>query len=321
MRLDSAKSTLLMIAFIALCFQPSFLLAQEAKSAEANASDSMASENTIRSGIDSYIMAFNQGDAKALANHWSKEGSFSAASGATLNGRQQLEESFIAYFEKSRGAKIEILSTEISLISPNVATETGIAKVSIPNSEPSETQYEAIHVKTSEGWKIDSVIDRVIDTVREQAIAADPTQSNYEQLQSLEWMIGSWIDTDDQALVETNCRWTTNQNFIVKTFKVFIQDRIDFEGTQVIGWDAHAKAIRSWTFDSDGGFGVGHWSGGDASWTVRTLNVLPDGRRGSSTNTYNLLDNDTVQFKSIGRQVDGELLPSIDPITVTRLSN
>ena len=78
------------------------------------------------------------------------------------------------------------------------------------------------------------------------------------------------------------------------------------------------QAIRSWTFDSDGGFGVGRWSNGDGRWTVQTLSVLPDGRRGSSTNVYEIVDKNTVRYRSAGRQVDGELLPSVGPVTVTR---
>jgi hypothetical protein len=93
---------------------------------------------------------------------------------------------------------------------------------------------------------------------------------------------------------------------------------VDFEGSQIIGWDPHSQTIRSWLFDSDGGFGVGRWSGAGDRWTVQSLNVLPDGRRASATNIYERLDENTVRFRSIGRQVDGELLPNIEPVTVTR---
>ena len=43
----------------------------------------------------------------------------------------------------------------------------------------------------------------------------------------------------------------------------------DLEGTQVIGWDPAAGTIRSWMFDSDGGFGEGTWSKKDNSWIVK----------------------------------------------------
>ncbi|MBA2114215.1 YybH family protein [Bremerella alba] len=267
-------------------------------------------EAAILAAIDSYAATFNKGDAKALAAHWTENGEFVTPAGAVLKGRKALEDDFASYFQENSGAKLELLDTQIKLLSPHVASETGLARVIVEGEEPSETTYEAVHVKTADGWRIDSV--------KEDA-APQAAPSHHEQLQPLAWMIGTWVDNADEGMtIETTGRWTTNNNFIVRTFRVFIQDRVDFEGTQVIGWDASAGAIRSWTFDSDGGFGVGRWATQGSRWTVQSLNVLPDGRRGSSTNIFDLLDENTIEFKSIGRQVDGELLPSIDTLTIVR---
>lgn len=266
-------------------------------------------ETAIRTAIDSYVAAFNKGGAKALAAHWTEQGEFVTPAGKELRGRPQLEEDFAVYFAETKNAKIELLDTSIKVASPSVALETGTARVVSPDAEPSETIYKAIHVKTAEGWKIDSV--------REEAPAA-PAPTHYEQLKDLEWMIGEWVDTDDNATVETTCRWSTNNNFLIRSFRVNVQDRIDFEGTQVIGWDPAAQTIRSWLFDSDGGFGAGRWTGGDGRWTVQTLSVLPDGRRASATSIHEIVDENSFRFQSIGRQVDGELLPNIDPVTVVR---
>ena len=134
-------------------------------------------------------------------------------------------------------------------------------------------------------------------------------------------MVGKWADRSEKAQIETSCRWATNQNFLVRTFRVFVDGQVDFEGTDVIGWDPHRQAIRSWLFDSDGGFGAGRWSGGeDGRWTVQSLHVLPDGRRASATSIYEVLDENTVRFRSIARQVDGELLPSIGPVELCRVA-
>ena len=42
--------------------------------------------------------------------------------------------------------------------------------------------------------------------------------------------------------------------FITRSFTVAAEGHINISGMQIIGWDPVAKAIRSWTFDSDGGF-------------------------------------------------------------------
>ncbi|PQO33832.1 YybH family protein [Blastopirellula marina] len=267
-------------------------------------------ETAIFKAIDSYTEAFNKGDAKALAGHWTEDGEYVAPSGKVSKGKAALETEFAAYFQESPGAKLELRDTQVKLISPRVASEKGIATVLVADQDPSETTYEAIHVKTSDGWRIDSI---------KEDLAPEPPPTHFEQLQALQWMIGTWVDNSaENASIETTGRWTTNNNFIVRTFRVFIQDRVDFEGTQVIGWDPSIGAIRSWTFDSDGGFGVGRWSNNGNRWMVQTLSVLPDGRRASSTNVYDVLDENTVEFHSIGRQVDGQLLPNIETLTIVR---
>lgn len=296
---------------LVLSCQCTVLLGQE-KSSESTSPSANNNETAIRKSIASYVDAFNKGDAKALASHWGENGEFTTSDGVQLQGHLQLEESFFKYFAKAKGSKIELLNTSIEFLSPNVAQETGVARVIVPDQEPSETEYEVIHVKTSAGWKI----DRVHEHQR-----PGPPVAYHEHLQGLDWLVGSWIDSDENSSIETECQWTENRNFLVRSFKVVIEDRIDFEGTQIIGWDAHVEAIRSWTFDSDGGFGVGRWSSEDNRWIVRTLNVLPDGRRASATNIYDRIDENSMRFRSFGRQVDGELMPSIDSVSVVRLSD
>ncbi|TWT29898.1 YybH family protein [Blastopirellula retiformator] len=268
-------------------------------------------ETAIAAAIESYVIAFNKGDAETLAAHWTPEGTFTPPGGETLIGRKALQESFAAYFAENKEAKIELLETAVTQVSPSVAKEAGVARVIVPGGEPSDTTYTAIHVKTSEGWKIDSIA--------EQAPAALPP-SHYEELQALEWMVGRWVDADEASSIESTTQWTKNRNFLTTSFKVVVDGQVEFEGTQVIGWDPYAQTIRSWVFDSDGGFGAGRWTNQGNLWTVQTINVLSDGRRGSATHIYESIDDNTMRFESIGRQVDGELMPSIPPVTVTRVA-
>ena len=66
-------------------------------------------------------------------------------------------------------------------------------------------------------------------------------------------MIGSWVDKDDNATIQTDCEWTKNRNFMTRSFAVAIGDRVSMSGMQIVGWDPIAKQIRSWVFDSNGG--------------------------------------------------------------------
>ena len=287
-------------AVVALCLVSSSLFAQEV--------DESPELSAVRKAVDSYVEAFNKHDAQAVAAHWTENGEFITPGGNQIQGRANLEKEFTAYFSEAKDAKLEIGEPQLQLLSPGVVVEHGAALVVASDRDPVETDYEAIHVKTSEGWKMDSVREK--EFVRQQ--------SNYENLQQLEWMIGSWVDADDEATIETTCQWTKNQNFITRSFKVYVEDRIDLEGTQVIGWDASIGKIRSWMFDSEGGFGVGVWSSSGNRWTVQGLRVLPDGKRGSTTTVTEIVDENTLKVYTVGREVDGELLPNIGPIEVVR---
>jgi uncharacterized protein (TIGR02246 family) len=267
-----------------------------------------ADEQAIRAAIQSYVDAFNKQDAKAVASHWTETGEFITPGGSELKGREAIQKEFEGYFADGEGATVEVAETEIRFLSPGVAAEEGTALVLRPDETPDETAYVAIHVKTTDGWKMDSV--------REQAQVRP--QSHYDQLKQLEWMIGEWVDADDEVAIETSCRWTKNNNFILRSFKVVAEDRIDLEGSQIIGWDPAANTIRSWMFDSEGGFGVGAWTRNGDRWTVRTLQVLASGERASAINVMTYVDDDTFTIRSTSREVDGEIMPGIPETRVVR---
>ncbi len=103
--------------------------------------------------------------------------------------------------------------------------------------------------------------------------------SHYEQLKALEWMVGNWTDEGADAEVELDCNWTKNKNFLTRAFKISV-DGQTIRGMQVIGWDPAAKAIRSWTFDSNGTFAEATWEHRGDRWFIRNRGVLPDGRVG-----------------------------------------
>jgi hypothetical protein len=134
----------------------------------------------------------------------------------------------------------------------------------------------------------------------------------------LAWLVGQWTDDSPNATVGATVSWTKNKSFLSYSFKASAPGMDDLEGTQVIGWDPAAGTIRSWMFDSDGGFGEGTWSKKGNSWIVKFHQVMPDGRKASATNIYTLLDSNTITWKSIGRKVDGEFLPNVEEVKMVR---
>ena len=93
----------------------------------------------------------------------------------------------------------------------------------------------------------------------------------------------------------------------------------ELEGQQIIGWDPVKETIRSWIFDSDGGFGGSLWSKrGDNKWYAHTHFTLADGRKASAMHVYTKINDTTYTFESRARDIDGQLLPNIGPFTVNK---
>jgi uncharacterized protein (TIGR02246 family) len=265
-------------------------------------------ESAILASVKSYVAAYNRGDAKAVADHWSDRGEWISPAGERFRGRKAIEDALTAMFAEHKGVHLEVPSPSVRLVTADVAVEEGRARVVRPGAPPSESTYLAIHVKQEGAWKLDSV--------RETELPAAP--SHFEQLQDLEWMIGDWIDQDEESTVQTSVTWAKNKNFILASFRVSVPGMDELEGTQVIGWDPAANTIRSWLFDSDGGFGEGTWTRKGDGWVVKMSTVLPEGGRASATNIYTRVDDDTYTWQSVGRQVDGKYLPNVEEVKVVR---
>ncbi|MHC4178854.1 MAG: hypothetical protein ACYSWU_15185 [Planctomycetota bacterium] len=152
--------------------------------------------------------------------------------------------------------------------------------------------------------------------VSENAATDDAPQT--VPLDELEWMVGQWVDEGEASKVITSCSWTKNRKFLTRSFSVTIDGKVSLEGTQFVGWDPIAKRIRSWTFDSEGGFGEGRWIKDGNRWLVKMSFVLASGERASALNVITYVDQDTLRWQSIDREIAGELQPNIPEVTVVR---
>jgi hypothetical protein len=149
------------------------------------------------------------------------------------------------------------------------------------------------------------------------AAAADDARAE-DPLGDLAWLTGDWVEEGDEPGVEFHGRWTGTGAFLVRAFRVALDEESTLPGLQVIGWDPAAKQVRSWTFDGTGGFGEETWSRQDETWTIRSKYTLPNGAKAGSVNVLTRLDDDSFTWKSVNRDVNGELQPDIDEFTVVR---
>lgn len=284
------------------------LLIGAANAAEEGNPSTAPDEEAIRAVVQSYVEAYNRGDAQAVANHWSDSGEWVSPSGQRFQGKEAIAKEMKALFAENPGVRIEVINASVRMVSPDVALEEGTVRVVSPTWAPSDATYLAIHVKKDGQWKMDSV--------RETATPPGPLPDS--PLQDLAWLVGEWIDTSPEGAGSATVAWTKNRTFLNYSFRVAISETDPLEGTQVVGWDPVAGTVRSWMFDSDGGFGEGTWTKKDNCWVVKFHQVLPDGRSASATNIYTRIDGNTFTWKSVGRNLDGEFLPNTDDVTMVR---
>lgn len=267
-------------------------------------------ETKIRQAVAAYVEAFNQHDSAALARFWSPEAVYlDRVTGVEATGREAIAKQFEALFEHQPEVRLSVSTESIGLLSPSVAVEHGTSKLLVPKEEPDEINYTAVYVKRDGQW----LLDRVSDDEKKSP------PSHYEQLKVLEWMVGKWVDDEgDDVDAEGECNWSKNRNFLVRSYALSVRDQINMSGMQVIGWDPAAKAIRSWTFDSDGTFAEATWTRKGDSWFVRNTGVVADGRRASMVNVIKPVDENSFTWQTIERTVGGELLPNIDEVAIVR---
>jgi uncharacterized protein (TIGR02246 family) len=297
-----------------LCLLPVVGLAVLIVSAawSADAKNNAEEEKALEERAKAMIAAFNKGDAHALAEFWTPEGDYIDEEGRHYQGRKAIEESFQKLFAAEKGAELRTHRTSLRIVKPDLAIVDGLMEVIPPNGGlPTAARFSAVHIKQDGQWYLESV---------REAAATPP--SNAENLEDVAWLIGDWVDEVERgALARASFSWAENQNFIVSSFTTTLKDVPVAGGTQWIGWDAAAKQIRSWSFDSSGGIGEGAWTKDGDRLVSKTTTTLRDGKKVSATNIVTMVDGDHLTWKSIQRSADGKALPDTAEVKMKRVKS
>jgi len=265
-------------------------------------------EKAIRLAAEAFAKAYNAGDAKAIASLFAADGEIVNEEGQSSHGREGIERVFAEIFKEHPKTRMVLAIGSIRFIGPDMAVEDGMATVTHAPDEPAlHSPYSVTYTKQDGKWLTTSARDLPDDTLMPE-----------EQLKQLQWMIGEWVDESPEALIMTSYRWTDNKCFILSEFKVQVGGRPVMTGTQRIGWDPLAKTIRSWVFDSEGGFGEGIWTREGNQWIVKKTGVMRDGKVASATNIITQVSKDRMTWQQRDRIVGGEKTPDIAETPITR---
>lgn len=266
----------------------------------------------IQDSIAGYLLAINERDADAAASYWSENGEWIGDDGIRVKGTKNIAAALARSFAaEPPELTVSLRNLSIRMVSANVAIEDGVVVNSMPNQADSRTSYSVVHVKENGKWKISAV--------RETSSSVEPEVQTHP-LESLSWLVGDWQDQSSDGLkIETSCNWTEGGHALRRSFSVSDNGKVIKKGTQVILWDVRLGKIRSWIFDSDGGFGNGFWEAIDSkTWSVDAEYQLADGGLAKATNIYSNITNDRFSFTSVNRTIDGVQLEDMPSIMVLK---
>lgn len=281
-----------------------------AQVAHAEAEQHAEADQELRTSFAEYVAAFNAQDVEALAMKWQPEGVFfDEASGERTVGRDAIAQRFRVLFDQQDDLKLGGRLDSIRWIRPDVAKVTGYAVTIGADDDSLESRFTAILVREDGQW--------VFDSIEESVSPELPVPE--QRLEPLGSLVGRWVDQSEGASTVTSTRWGTNRSFLVRSYFVERGDGQTSQGTQVVGWDPRSQRIRCWMFNSDGSFGDGTWSQRDDGWEVKIRQTLSDGRIAAATQIISVIDQDTLRVQWIGREIEGDLMPSTGPVKVVRV--
>jgi conserved hypothetical protein len=283
------------------------VLAQQPKSPAKTEAALSPDEQIIRKAVVAFVEQYNAHSADGVTALFAPDARMIFRDGTEVNGRDEIKQSFEEAFKDSPKTAVSVVVDSIRFLTPDVAVEEGSTSM-FPDGDTltARSRYTVVHLKKNGKWLMQSV--RVVE---EESLSA------YGELAPLEWLLGEWLDEGRTENVEATFRWDDNKSFLLEEFQVVRGGEVVMKGSQRIGWDPQTKQIRSWTFDSAGGFGDATWTQVGDKWVVKAKAVTADGTSASATRTLTRAASDRVIWTATDRLAGDEQLPDL-AVTMVR---
>lgn len=251
--------------------------------------------------------AFNQADAQAVAALFAPESELVDEAGNLYRGREAIAEILGSFFEQFPKAKVVREIEELRLVGPSLAIEDGVTTTTTADQASARNRYLAVLTKAGDGWQIASI----------RYAAEEPLPTAHDFLEPISWLVGDWISEGDDQRVSVSFAWSDDGNFLIGGYTIQEDGEIIIKTDQRIGWDPAHQIIRSWNFDTDGGFSEGRWSTDGSAWVVKSEIVLPEGVTGSATFYLTPVDENRFLWSSLDRVIGGVVQPDVE-VTIVR---
>ncbi|MCC9608506.1 SgcJ/EcaC family oxidoreductase [Blastopirellula sp. JC733] len=294
-----------MVRYCAAVLLATLICGQAVRAQNADPSPDLAAE--LQATIDAYAEDYNAGAIDKVMSHWAENSDFVDIHGEFHEGRDLISALFRRGFADNPGRKISFTPTARKFLSPVVAMDDGILTLtSADGTSTHQGRYTVVWMKEEGKWLIRSARDIPIETPAEE----EPVEAETPPLEELAWLVGKWEAKSDAFQIALETKWDLDNSFLVQNFDVTVGET-KFRVVKYIAYDPLEGRFRMWFFDSSGGFGGGAWTRRDNQFKATIVSVLPDGQVGSSVMTWEQLDDDTMQWQAIEREVGGASLPDV----------
>jgi uncharacterized protein (TIGR02246 family) len=283
------RKILIVLGLLSVCLLPFVVRSDEAKTSTAN------DEQAIRQTVSAYADAFNKGDLDALAAIWASNAEYIDEKGTVTKGRNAIANLFKQYMSGLKGARMAFKVTSIRPLTAEVMLQDGVSTLTKADGSTEDGHFTAVWFKKDGKW--------LLRSVRDLPYEAGDTPGAGGALKDLKWMVGDWVA--EKEGIKVSVRWAMNRAFLLQDYTVK-RGEGDMEVQQLIGFDPLTGQIKSWTFDSLGGYGEGLWTREGNSWVIETAGVLPNGQTGTAVNTIRFVNDQNAVFQARHREVGGQ---------------
>jgi uncharacterized protein (TIGR02246 family) len=279
---------------IVLGFATACMLPLIAKSDEGGTS-TVQDEQAIRQTVAAYADAFNKGDLDALAAVWAPDAEYITEKGTVTKERAAIANLFKQYMSGLKGARMAFKVTSIRPLTADVVMQDGVSTLTRADGSMEDGRYTAVWFKKDGKW--------LLRSVRDLPFEAEDNPGAGSHLKDLTWMIGDWVG--EKEGIRVSVRWALKRAFLFQGYTMKAAEG-EVEVQQFVGFDPLTGKIKSWTFDSLGGYGEGLWTRDGNSWVIETAGVLPNGQTGTAVNKIRFVDDQHAVFEARNREVGGQ---------------
>jgi uncharacterized protein (TIGR02246 family) len=265
-------------------------------------------EAGLRAAIEAYAKTLKTGDLKAIMNYWAPDADFTSETGEVIKGREAISKLYVENLADLKAGKSVIKIDSLRFLTPEVAALDGAVEFTPPDGPTESNRFGAVWTRKDGRW----IIASARDLPEAEGQAADRGRKE------MQWLTGEWTAKDRDTTINLNVRPELDGKFALARFEIK-GPKQTLLVYQLLGWDPIEGALRSWMFDSNGGFGETLWVRDGATWTGNTAGVLPTGQTGSSVNTLQMMGPDQFKWRVTSREVDGQPIPDSD-ITYNRVA-